>query len=277
MATPVTPTATPTTGTRGPSTRRPPALWAYRLAGYVLLLGGWQLLATYVFASPLVPGPYKIALNIRDIAVSGDLAEHGSATLIRVAISMGFVFVIGGAIGILMGASRWWEAFFRDFVSLLISIPGLVFVLIFLIIFGFSPVGPIVAIVVTNFAFVTVQVWEGVRAIPTDVVDMSTSFRVPRARVVRSVYIPALAPFLFTALTYSFALTWKLTMLTELFGAQEGVGFMMRVEFSRFSVTGMLAWALTFFIFALLLERLVFQRLSRRFFRWRQGAFGGSL
>lgn len=246
----------------------------YRVAGYVLVLGIWQALSGNVFEARLLPSPLSIAERIVDLAVTGELWQHASATFERVLLSMFLVFVIGGLIGILMGVNRWWESFFRDFVSLLLSVPGLVFVLIFLIVFGLNPIGPIVAIVVTNFAFVTVQVWEGVRAIPRDVVDMANSYKVPRSRILRRIYIPALAPFLFTALTYSFALTWKLTMLTELFGGNEGVGFMMRVEFSQFSVGGMLSWALSFFIFALLLERIVFQRMSRHFFRWRENSFG---
>jgi ABC-type nitrate/sulfonate/bicarbonate transport system permease component len=32
----------------------------------------------------------------------------------------------------------------------------------------------------------------------------------------------------------------------------------------------LLAWAISFFIFALILEKLVLQRSERRFFRWRQ-------
>jgi ABC-type nitrate/sulfonate/bicarbonate transport system permease component len=47
----------------------------------------------------------------------------------------------------------------------------------------------------------------------------------------------------------------------------------MRVEWQLFSVPGVLAWALFLIGFALIMERLVLQRLERRFFRWRQAAF----
>lgn len=244
----------------------------YRFASYAVVVGLIEYLSGAVFSEAKLPAPSQVLLNIGGIVQSGELWTHAGSTLQRVAISMGLIFVIGGFIGILMGFSRWWEEALRDLVNALISIPGLVFVLICLIIFGLGPVGAIVAVVITNAPFVSVQIWEGVRAIPRDLIAMSASYGVPRARVLRNVVIPSLAPFLFTALTYSFALTWKLAMLTELFGSNRGVGFKLRVEFAQFDIAGMLSWALTFYVFAILVERLLFQRMSRRFFRWRESA-----
>jgi hypothetical protein len=43
----------------------------------------------------------------------------------------------------------------------------------------------------------------------------------------------------------------------------------MRREFQLFSMSGLLAWILLFFAFALFLERVVLQRQIDRFFRWR--------
>lgn len=268
-ATPTDPVAAPRSErvARGAAWKQ--ATWPYRLLAYVVVVASWQFLSGRVFDEFKLPSPTTILSMMWEIASTGELWYHSAATLRTVAISLGFIFVIGGVLGLLMGLSQWWEDGLRDLVSLLISVPGLIFVLLFLIIFGLSPVGAIVAIVVTNFAFVTVQTWEGIRAIPGELTAMARSFRVPKPRVVREVVIPALAPFLFTALTYSFALTWKLTMLSELFGSRRGVGFKIRVEFAQFDVAGMLAWAMSFYIFALILERGVFKRLSNRFFRWR--------
>jgi NitT/TauT family transport system permease protein len=246
-------------------------IW-YRIASYAIVIGIIELVSGTVFDEFKLPAPSKVAGNLLKIARTGELWVQSSATLQRVGISMVLIFIVGGTIGLAMGFSRWWEDALRDLINTLISIPGLVFVLICLIVFGLRPTGAIVAIVLTNASFVAVQMWEGIRAIPRDLISMSQSYKVSRARTLRHVILPALAPFLFTALTYSFALTWKLAMLTELFGSSRGVGFKLRVEFAQFDIAGMLSWALTFYIFAILVERLIFQRLSRRFFRWRATA-----
>lgn len=253
--------------------RKLPSTLPWRILGYVLFLGAWQYTSTFLVASHILPSPVNIVLEMAEIVTGGDFAVHFGATLQRLVISLPLVLLIGTVVGLAMGLSWWWEAFFRDLVSILLSIPGLTLVLIFILVFGLSPLGPIVAIVVTNFAFVTVQVWEGVKALPKDLTDMASGFRVGRARVLRHIVIPALAPYLFTAGTYAFTLTWKLAMLSELFGSSRGVGVMMRLAFWEFNVTGVVAWALLLFVFALAIERLVLQRLSNRFFRWRMASF----
>ena len=51
------------------------------------------------------------------------------ATLRHLAIGFTIAFVIGTAIGIAMGRSAYWDAFFRDYVMLTLTTPGLVFAL----------------------------------------------------------------------------------------------------------------------------------------------------
>jgi NitT/TauT family transport system permease protein len=191
----------------------------------------------------------------------------------RTFIALPIVFVLGAAVGTVMGLSKWWESFFRDIVTMLLSLPGLILVLIFVLIFGLNPIGPILAIVLTNFGFVSIQVWEGVKALPSDLVDMAAAFDVSRKRLLRHIVLPALAPYLFTAFTYAFTLTWKLAMLSELFGGNAGVGYRMRIEFWEFSVSGVLAWALMLFAILLAVERLLLSRIERAVFRWRTASF----
>ena len=202
-----------------------------------------------------------------------DFWVNVSATLRHLAIGFTIAFVIGTAIGIAMGRSAYWDAFFRDYVMLTLTTPGLVFALVCVMIFGLLDIGPIVAIVLTSFPHITVNVVEGVRAIPRDLMDMASAYGVDRRTRIRNIVLPAIAPFLFTAIRYGFAIAWKITALTELFGQTDGVGIQIRVEFLFFDIAGVLAWAFFLVGFALVMERLVLQRLERRFFRWRPKAF----
>jgi NitT/TauT family transport system permease protein len=114
----------------------------------------------------------------------------------------------------------------------------------------------------------------GVKAIPRDLLDMAKSYGVDGGARVRHIILPAIAPFLFTAVRFGFAIAWKITALTELFGGREGVGIQIRVKFELFNIAGVLAWSFFLIGFALIMERLVLQLLERRFFRWRAQAFG---
>jgi NitT/TauT family transport system permease protein len=251
----------------------------WRLAGYVLFVGIWFGLSAFVFQPDtpgeltLLPTPITVLKEMWEALGRDDFWVNVFATLQRLAIGFTLAFVMGTTIGIAMGRSTYWDGFFRDYVMLTLTTPGLVFALICVLIFGLRPVGLIVAIVLTSFAHITVNVVEGVRAIPRDLMDMATAYGVPRSTRIRNIVLPAVAPFLFTAIRYGFAIAWKITALTELFGRTDGVGIQIRTAFDFFDIGGVLAWAFFLVGFALVMERLVLQRLERRFFRWRPKAF----
>jgi NitT/TauT family transport system permease protein len=243
--------------------------WLPRILGYVLVLGIWDY-ASGEMQSFALPAPTTMLEEMWGIIQSGLFWFHFSATLRKIAIGGSIAFVLGLTIGILM-ARRWADAFFRDWVVGILNTPGLIFALLAAMIFGFSPVGPITAIVVTSFPFITVNIAEGVKAIPKDLIDMGKAFNVAERRRVRQILIPFLAPYTFAAVRYGFSVSWKIATLTEVFGSSTGIGFMLRAEFQRFNIPGMLAWIFFFFLFALLLEALL-QLGMRRYFRWRPEA-----
>jgi NitT/TauT family transport system permease protein len=221
----------------------------------------------------LLPTPITVLKEMWEALGRDDFWVNVFATLQHLAIGFTLAFVMGTTIGIAMGRSTYWDGFFRDYVMLTLTTPGLVFALICVMIFGLAGVGPIVAIVLTSFAHITVNVVEGVRAIPRDLMDMATAYGVRRSTRIRNIVLPAVAPFLFTAIRYGFAIAWKITALTELFGRTDGVGIQIRTAFDFFDIGAVLAWAFFLVGFALVMERLVLQRLERRFFRWRPKAF----
>jgi NitT/TauT family transport system permease protein len=241
--------------------------WLPRFLGYALVLAVWQLASGRLVDAFTLPSPATMLAEMWEIIDSGLFWRHFGATVRKIAFGASLAFVLGMTIGVAM-ARPWADSFFRHSVVSFLNTPGLVFVLVATMIFGFNPLGPITAIVVTSFPFVTVNVAEGVKAIPKDLLDMSKAFKVTEARRVRHVIIPFLAPYTFTALRYGFSIAWKIATLTELFGSSSGIGFMIRREFELFSMAGLLAWIFLFCAFALLLEALL-QYGMRRYFRWR--------
>ena len=142
--------------------------------------------------------------------------------------------------------------------------------LISAIIFGNRFVGPMIAIVLTTFGLVTINVYEGVRSLPKDLIDMGRAFHVGNLGIQRHVVLPHLAPFLFTGLRFGFSIAWKVTVLTEVFQSSSGIGFELRISQVLFRNDEVLTWILIFFVFALFLEKVVLQAFERRYFRWRQ-------
>lgn len=243
--------------------------WSARAASWLLLLAIWQFLSSYVVPHFILPSPGTLVVEMTEIIRSGQLLTQFGASLAKLGVSFVFFFAIGAVVGTLMALSRWWEDFLRDAVSVASSFPGLVYILVLLLIFGTSGAAPIAAIVGAVTPFIVVQFWEGVKGLPTDLIQMGSAFKVKRRAVVRHIMIPALTPFILTAVTHGISIGWRMVVLTEVFGGSAGIGFKMRNEFSYFSVRGLIAWALFFFIFSLIFDRALFSPISRWVLRWR--------
>jgi NitT/TauT family transport system permease protein len=241
----------------------------WRIAGYVFVLGLWEFSSGRLMSERLLPGPTKVFETFGDLWASGKVPTAFADTLTRIGIGFALAFVIGTAIGVLM-QNRWLNGFFRDAVTIGITTPGLIWALITAIIFGNRPAGPLLAIVLTTFAVISVNVAEGVKSLPKDLIDMAKAFGVGVVRRNRQIVIPHLMPFIFTGIRYGFSIAWKVTVLTEVFSSSSGIGFEMRTATQLFRLPEFLTWILAFYVFALFLEKVVLEQIERRFFGWRR-------
>lgn len=243
--------------------------WFWRLAGYAFFLGLWEFSSGRFMDETLLPGPTAVFATFGDLWRAGDVPSAFATTLTRIGIGFALAFVVGVLVGMLM-QNRWLSGFFRDAVTIGVTTPGLIWALITAIIFGNREAGPLIAIVLTTFAIITVNVSEGIKTLPTDLVDMARSFGVGVIKRNRHIVIPHLAPFVFTGVRFGFSMAWKVTVLTEVFSSSSGIGFEMRTATQLFRLPEFLTWILAFYVLALFLEKVVLEVIERRFFSWRK-------
>lgn len=242
----------------------------------IAVLSLWQL-GFVVLETEILPSPAKVLDfmwdEIRVETLSPyTLYQSFAISLGRLALGFSIALVLGTAIGLLMGLSKPIEYFLYDAVVVILAIPSLVWGLMTGLLFGFGNLAPIVTVIAVGIPFVILNVLQGVKNSPKELFDMSKSFRVARGRTIRHVLIPSLMPFLFAALRYGFANGWKGLVLAEVFASSSGAGWTIRYWYDAHRGQGVLGYALFFILFALFIERGVFERISHLVFRWRPSA-----
>lgn len=245
----------------------------------LLILVFWQLVVP-VLPTRLVPMPLEVAGfmwdELRGDTLAPDTVYQAFAiTLRRLVIGFGLAVVIGTPIGLAMGLSQRVEAFFRDFVVVTLTMPYLVWSLVFAMWLGFGNRAPIYTVVLSALPFIILNIWEGVRDVPKELVDMGHAFEMSRGALIRHVILPSQMPFIFAALRYGFANGWKGVVVAEVFAAADGAGWMIRYWYDAHRAYGVIGYALFFVIFSLFLERTLFTRLSNWVFRWRPSIQAG--
>jgi NitT/TauT family transport system permease protein len=237
---------------------------------FVVLLGaGWELMAMQIH-SPLIPTVGEIAFELDRIASSGLLLPQLAITLARVGLGFLAAFLIALLAGIAMGRNPLLRRFLEPAVLIGLTVPGLVWALLCVIWFGVGLANPIVAVMLSAGPAIALNLAQGVRAVDTDLVEMAQVFRFSPAVRLRSLWLPATAPFLLAGARFGLSLAWKVIVLVEIFGMSSGVGYQLNSAFSSLNVAAVLAWTLAFGAVMAIVEYGILQSLERRVSRWRR-------
>jgi ABC-type nitrate/sulfonate/bicarbonate transport system permease component len=241
---------------------------AARITAPLVFLVAWQVIAPRT-GSGILPMPADVLEAMWEQLRDGSLFEAFSVSLVRLAIGFACALVVGSVVGLAMGMSPRIEAMFHDFVVVGLTFPYLIWGLLVAIWFGFGPIGPVLVVFIAGLPYVILNASEGVRDVSKELRDMATAYEVPRNRILRHLVVPSLSPFFFASLRYGLANGWKGLVLAEVFAATSGAGYHINEMREYGNFAGVVGFAVYFAIFSIIVERLVFGRLSRRVFRWR--------
>lgn len=241
---------------------------AARLTAPILIIVAWQLLGPLV-GSTLLPTPLEVAEEVVVLALEGTVWTAFATSFMRLGVGLASAVIVGVVIGLILGLDSRAEAFAHDFIVIGLTFPYLIWGILVSMWFGFGDVGPSVVVFIAAVPYVIVNIAEGVRDAPRELIDMARSFDVVRPKIIRHVVAPSLSPFFFAALRYGLANGWKGLVLAEVFAATSGAGWEIAGMRDIGNAAGVIAYALYFAFFSILVERLVFGRLSDWVFRWR--------
>jgi ABC-type nitrate/sulfonate/bicarbonate transport system permease component len=248
--------------------------WGARLSAYIVFLIMWQLVAMIV---PRAPGPVPVFTFIW-IEMSG--GSHGGVlrgqfldpfivTLQRFSLGLAMAIVSGTLLGIVIGSLPFFRALLNDTLLVFLALPAIIWAFLTTMWFGIGPRAPIVTTFLTAAPFVAVNVAQGVRAITPDLHRMSAAFGVPVSKRVRYLILPAVMGYLFAGIRFAIIIGWNGVLLSEWFGAAEGVGWRTRFWYDANRYRGFVGWVVIFIIFIVLLDRLALTPIQRYAFRWR--------
>ena len=205
--------------------------------------------------------------RVWEIIVSGQFIVHMAATMLRVVAGFLSAFLVSIGLGIFMGVNRSGERFFEPEIVVGLTVPSLAWSVIALMWFGISELAPIFTIFVVLQPVITVNIWQGTKALDHEV---ARAFRASRAMVIRDVIIPQLVPYLLAATRFGLSLAWKVTVIAELLGLSTGIGYMIHYSFGIFSMLDVFAWTIAFTLVMLALEYGLLKPLETRVTGWRR-------
>lgn len=239
-----------------------------RAGSLVTFLGLWW--AVSLFYDPLFfPGPGPVFERVVEILLKENFFGELSRTLLRVLVAFTVALSLAIVVGLVMGLSETGERFFETFVIVGLTMPAVAVTVIMLMVLGMNNVAAVATIVFVITPLMTENVREGAKNVDYRLVEMAEVFNPSRTAVVRSVVLPQLVPYVLAATRFGLGAAWKIVVIAEFFGLGDGIGARINEAFELFSLTGVLAWTLSFVVLMAVIEFTLIKAAERRLTAWR--------
>jgi len=175
----------------------------------------------------LMPPPSRIGATLRDLAQSGELAEHAAATLWRVAAGFGLGAAVGTILGAASGANEAVRRIMDPTLQALRAIPSIAWVPLFILWLGIFEASKVALIAVGVFFPVYLGVAAALAGVDRKIIEVGRVFRLSRLGMIRRVTLPAILPAWITALRTGLGLGFMFVVAAEFMGASEGLGYLL--------------------------------------------------
>ncbi len=261
--------------TPDPASSRPGRVWR---TCYFLITNGVPALALVVWwiasryqPEYIVPSPVDVVTRTWDL-LAGDSAYYRNTytSFLRVGTSVVIALVMGTVLAVTARYIPLLRGLLVDrLLPFVNAFPSIGWAIVGMYWLGVSTTAVIFVEVAIILPFTAITVWEGLKALDAETVEMARSFTRSNRRVLAKVVGPYLAPYLFTALRLSYGAAWKVAIVAEIFGASTGLGYLLNNAREQFDSSTLYASILTLIIIVYAVDKLILQPLENVLLRYR--------
>lgn len=244
-------------------------LIAMRTLLIVVLIGIWQI-ASLGAAPYILPGPAKVweawSMLIGTPSFWGDFG----ITFYRIAVGFILAAITGAALGIVLGANKTLGEFLEPVLVIINTVSSSIWAIFALIWFGLSNWSTIFVVYMTAMPLILTNVWQGTRTVSPEFVELARTFRMPKVKVLTTIYLPTILPLFFAGARLAFGFGARVSIVAEALGATSGIGYRLRQAADLVQTDQVFAWTLTLVTLMIVVESTILKPLERHLFAWRE-------
>lgn len=240
------------------------------VSGILLVFVVWSLVTYTGWIDPLfLPTPTEV------IAAALGQIEEGIFWLdIRVSfyrILMGFLISAAFAIpiGVLMGTSKTWKAFWEPLVGFVRYMPAVAFIPLSILWFGTSDLQKFFILFLGIFFQAVIMIADNCKSVNKSLVEVGLTLGLSKMEVVKDIVVRAALPGIWDTLRTIWGWAWTYLVVAELVAASEGIGFRI-MQSQRYLATDAIILGILVIGLLGLITDLIFAFLAKKFFPWRE-------
>ena len=226
---------------------------ARRTADAVFLIGGlllaWQVVFT-LFGDMAIASPAETFAYAVRLLGQERFWPHLGETAKAFAAGLAIAIAAGLTLGLTLGFHRLSGEVFEPILTALYSVPKVTLYPVILLIFGIGLSAKVAFGTIHGVVPIVIFTMDAVRNIKPVYVKTGRLYGLSPTGMARSILIPAALPEIITGLRVGFSLTLIGTLLGEMFGGLQGIGFLLMRAIGLHDVKTIMAITLLIVLFA---------------------------
>ncbi|MFZ0610027.1 MAG: ABC transporter permease [Xanthobacteraceae bacterium] len=238
------------------------------LIGFLAL---WQVISMNV--PPIIlPGPAKVIAAFVELTLSGELIRATAQTIWPFLIGLVLAFILGTALGLILGIFRPAARILDPYIFVFWSIPNIAWLPLFIAWFGVGELTLIVFVFVSAFFPQLLTVESGAKEADSFLVEVARSLGGTKREILHVVVLPSALPYIFAGLRIAVGRALVGIIVGQLLIVATGIGYMFQFYGETLSLAKYFAPLIVIAALAVLLNRGV-NWAEHVLVPWKQRAF----
>jgi NitT/TauT family transport system permease protein len=245
------------------------SIWIWRgLVGIALLIF-WQWAAGTLIRETFLAKPSSIMWRLYELFATAEIWVHIRVTLTEVIIGFLMGSVLGLAVGLVLGSSKFLSVVFEPYVMAFYGIPRIALAPIFIIVLGIGIWSKVAVVFIQVFFMLFINAYAGVREINQEYVQLARIMGANKGLILRKIVIPSTMPFIMLGLRSAVPYAVIGAVVGEFIAASKGLGYFINYAGSTFDSAGAFAGIFILLAFIMIANGLM-QRLEKAVIKWRR-------
>ena len=238
--------------------------------GLLVVVGLWFSITQFGLVKPFrLPHPIEVIRAAFD--VRNEIIQHTAATLFRLLIGYALGVLLGIVSGFFLRSSQPINEIFYPMIESWRPVPTVALVPFFILWFGFAEIGKILLVLLGVALVIVVSTYEAIGNVKPVYVKAAYSLGASKRQMMLTVLLPAILPELKSGLRIALASGFGLVVVSEIMGADYGLGQLIDIARRTFSTQTIMLAILLIGTIALLLDKVI-QKSLNSLTRWSVGS-----
>ncbi|BBJ27382.1 ABC transporter permease [Athalassotoga saccharophila] len=197
------------------------------LFGILIFLIAWQIFAAILNVPLILPSPYLTFKSLYNLALQQETYQAIFSTVWKSLLVLLMVIAIGTPVGFLMGISESVYQIFRPAITVVQAVPVISWLALVIFVWGIGWKGPVVISFLSLLPISIFTTAAGVRSTDKSLIEMARVYKVPQVKIIRTIYLGSLVPFVFSTVEVIIGDVWKVIVVSEYLCGSDGIGVLI--------------------------------------------------